>query len=293
MLPIILIGGGLLIGFTGILAKFDAEEKIKEANKMLDDARNRLKKAIEDYDTALNKFQREYRAFQSSMETLRSFSLELNVVLKTYEIEQRIDKYIKEVDSTIFKVLKEVKNFSIGSLAGVLGSSLIYGSAVAFGTASTGTPIAMLSGVAQENAALAFLGGGARALGGLGVAGGVVSLAAACFGIGLGIYGIISDLEAEEYLKKATEFVADIDAEIRNLEGQINSMKELTIKLRIINDFHKRILEILKKKKNNRLIEIYKNMISNLLNQNIFKLSLGKLEQIFKNFLRKFEEDNS
>lgn len=293
MLPIVLIGGGVIMGLIGIWAKIDAEEMIEKSKKMLVDARKRLKIAVEDYNAALNELYGEYSAFQSYLENLRNLSLELKVELKTYEIEQKIDNYIKEVDSTIYKVLNEVKNLSIGSFAGVLGSSLIYGSAIAFGTASTGTPIAILSGVAQKNAALAFLGGGAKAVGGLGIAGGVISLFAAGSGIGIGVYGIISNLEAEKNLTKVTKLVAKVDAEIRNLECQINSMKELTIKLRIINNFHNKVLEILKRTKNQRLIEIYKNMISNLLDQNIFKLSIGKIEQIFKNLLRKFEENNS
>lgn len=68
-----------------------------------------------------------------------------------------------------------------GAAAGAaVGSAAAYGTFVAvasFGTASTGTAIAGLSGVAATNATLAVLGGGTLAAGGAGVAGGTILLA--------------------------------------------------------------------------------------------------------------------
>jgi len=46
------------------------------------------------------------------------------------------------------------------------------GGAAAFGSASTGTAISSLSGKAASNAILAWFGGGSKAVGGLGMAGG-------------------------------------------------------------------------------------------------------------------------
>lgn len=60
---------------------------------------------------------------------------------------------------------------SIGAPAGVAS----YGGAMMFATASTGTAIASLSGVAATNATLAWFGGGSLAAGGMGMTGGTVS----------------------------------------------------------------------------------------------------------------------
>lgn len=72
-------------------------------------------------------------------------------------------------------------------VAGGVGAPAVVSTLVAsLGTASTGTAISTLSGVAATKATLAWLGGGALAAGGLGVAGGAVVLGAITVG---GAYG--------------------------------------------------------------------------------------------------------
>lgn len=63
-----------------------------------------------------------------------------------------------------------------GGLAGAAAWTGTLSLIAAYGTASTGTAIATLSGAAAANASLAVLGGGTVAAGGLGVAGGAVVL---------------------------------------------------------------------------------------------------------------------
>lgn len=72
-------------------------------------------------------------------------------------------------------------------VAGGVGAPAVVSTLVAsLGTASTGTAISTLSGVVATKATLAWLGGGALATGGLGVAGGAVVLGV--IGVG-GAYG--------------------------------------------------------------------------------------------------------
>ncbi|MHA7239566.1 helix-turn-helix domain-containing protein [Arthrobacter sp. TMS1-12-1] len=66
-----------------------------------------------------------------------------------------------------------------GAVGAAAGGAAAYGAFTAvamFGTASTGTAISTLSGVAASNATLAFLGGGTLAAGGAGMAGGALLL---------------------------------------------------------------------------------------------------------------------
>ena len=71
--------------------------------------------------------------------------------------------------------------------AGVVVAPALTSSIVAtVGTASTGTAISSLSGVAATNATLAWLGGGTLAAGGLGMAGGAIVLGAICIGGAVG-----------------------------------------------------------------------------------------------------------
>ena len=71
------------------------------------------------------------------------------------------------------------RSMMIGSSAiigGVLAKSAIFGLVATYGTASTGTAIASLSGAAATKATLAVLGGGTLASGGMGATGGLVLL---------------------------------------------------------------------------------------------------------------------
>jgi len=66
----------------------------------------------------------------------------------------------------------------IGTAASALASSATFSLVATLGTASTGTAIGSLSGVAATNATLAWLGGGSIAAGGGGVAAGAAILTA-------------------------------------------------------------------------------------------------------------------
>lgn len=84
----------------------------------------------------------------------------------------------------------------VGTAIGVGGQTAAMSIATTFGTASTGTAISTLSGAAATNAATAWLGGGALAAGGGGMATGSLVLGAipvvgwglAAAGAGYGIY---------------------------------------------------------------------------------------------------------
>ncbi|MGQ4330689.1 helix-turn-helix domain-containing protein [Streptomyces hayashii] len=68
---------------------------------------------------------------------------------------------------------------AVGAVGAAAGGAAAYGAftaAALFGTASTGTAISTLSGVAATNATLALLGGGTLAAGGAGMAGGILLL---------------------------------------------------------------------------------------------------------------------
>ena len=84
----------------------------------------------------------------------------------------------------------------VGTAIGVGGQTAAMSIATTFGTASIGTAISTLSGAAATNAATAWLGGGALAAGGGGMATGSLVLGAipvvgwglAAAGAGYGIY---------------------------------------------------------------------------------------------------------
>ncbi|WP_246019938.1 hypothetical protein [Limnobaculum zhutongyuii] len=93
-----------------------------------------------------------------------------------------------------------------------LGAGMGSGAALAFGayngtmllaTATTGTAISSLSGVAATNATLAWLGGGSLAAGGYGMAGGMMVLGGIVAGPALAIFSHILGNKGEEALNNA------------------------------------------------------------------------------------------
>ena len=89
--------------------------------------------------------------------------------------------------------------------AGAVGAAAayaVYGGVMALAAASTGTPIAALSGVAAYNATMAAIGGGAIAAGGFGMAGGAAVLAGVVAVPIIAVAGIAFDNFAKKVQKK-------------------------------------------------------------------------------------------
>jgi hypothetical protein len=121
------------------------------------------------------------------------------------------------LDKQSFAEMKQLGGFVTSLLSGAAGGTLggvltalgAYSAVTAFATASTGTAIATLSGVAATNATLAFFGGGALAVGGLGMAGGTMVLGGLVAGPALAIMGFIVGAKASANLDKAYTNLAE------------------------------------------------------------------------------------
>lgn len=98
---------------------------------------------------------------------------------------------------------------------------------MALGTASTGTAIASLSGIAATNATLAALGGGALAAGGGGMALGTTILGATTLGVGILVGGIIFNVTGSKLSDKADEAFA----QMKKAEREINKICTYLTKL--------------------------------------------------------------
>lgn len=120
-----------------------------------------------------------------------------------------------------------------GTAIATLGPSAAMSIATVLGTASTGTAISALSGVAATNAALAWLGGGAIAAGGSGIAGGTLLLG--MFGpVGIAV-GAVSAVGGVMFMnsknkKKLVEIEKNIDTikhDIQIIEPKLSRLYEL------------------------------------------------------------------
>ena len=120
---------------------------------------------------------------------------------------------LPEFDFDEIKNVAVVANAILGSSSGAIAGSVLGAAAatgtksamIALGSASTGTKIASLHGAAQTKAALAALGGGAKAAGGGGIALGSIALNAATLGVGILIEGIAMAYAGSKAKKAAEE----------------------------------------------------------------------------------------
>jgi len=131
------------------------------------------------------------------------------------------------MDKQSFTELREISGYASsiagGIVSGALGGALVafgaYGAAGMVGVASTGTAISALAGAAATNATLAFLGGGALSIGGLGMAGGMAVLGGLVAGPALAIMGFIVGAKASKNLDNARSNMA----EARKIAEELNT----------------------------------------------------------------------
>lgn len=157
-------------------------------------------------------------------------------------------KLIEEKYSTAAQ--NSIKSGAAGAVAGIgvvaLGPTFAMGVATTFGVASTGTAISALSGAAATNAALAWLGGGAIAVGGGGMAAGEAFLTlagpigwaiAAIALIGSGIFFLISKnqknrleniftLISERDVKSYELAIVELNERIKRIKSEMISIRE-------------------------------------------------------------------
>lgn len=110
-----------------------------------------------------------------------------------------------------------------GALAGVAS----YGGAMMFASASTGTAIGSLSGVAATNATLAWFGGGSLASGGLGMAGGMMVLGGLVTGPIVAVGGLMFHGKARKNLAQAAADAAKVVEAVEAMESGISLLETI------------------------------------------------------------------
>jgi hypothetical protein len=282
-IPIIL-GGIALAAAAGYGAKkgYDAigDKKIanninNEAKNIFDNAKNELTKLKEETNIDLKKLGNLKMSIYQ--ETLVDF-IDIFSEIKNIDFENNLDIGTDlNIDyGTILRIkdsVIEIKEMVGGGLA-ALGS----GAAAGFGafgavgmlaSASTGTAISGLSGIAATNATLAWLGGGALSVGGMGIAGGTAVLGGIVAAPVLAVGGFILATKAEEAKNNAYANLEKARAEV----AQMNIAKISLRDLRANVQFTELILYSL---------------------NNIFNTYIGKMESIvdFSNDYSKYSIEN-
>lgn len=158
-----------------------------------------------------------------------------------------------------------------GAAAAPLAPMTAMGTAMVFGTASTGTAISSLSGIAAVKASLAWLGGGAVAAGGAG--GAAVLAAAGPVGFILGVAGAsvgnliksaISNQEIAEKAEAASRTIIRETERIKAVDLQVLSWNRETIHLS--NELMKKLTIIRRKRDYNLYSKAEKEELAMVMN---------------------------
>jgi|TARA_R110000851_G_scaffold68733_11_gene154268 hypothetical protein len=214
----------------------DAHSIVEAANRALEVQRKATNNTLEDYG------QRKLRAFN----TVIADFIETFQRIKNVELSQspELDKLnAGDFSNNTFPGLRQdykaLKDAGLGVGAGLSGGAALafgaYNGTMLLATASTGTAISSLGGVAATNATLAWLGGGSLAAGGYGMAGGMMVLGGIVAGPALAIFGHVLGNKGEAALNTANSNLeqARTVCEQANLMGE--KLKAITEVVELAN----------------------------------------------------------
>lgn len=251
MLPLILLATSGLAGASGLYKSVsaaidhskakgineDAQGAVRKSRDHVENKRKETNDVLTDYGT------RKFNAFQGPIaDFMTAFGRLKNIEeISTPELEKlQMGDFSTQTLDDLRHDYQVLMDSSLG-----LGAGLSSGAALAFGayngtmmlaTASTGTAISSLSGVAATNATLAWLGGGSIATGGGGMALGGAVLGGLVAGPALLIFGHIlgskadaalsdakSNMESAKTLEKEAMLAAENLANIKVITSLANS----------------------------------------------------------------------
>ena len=259
-LPIIVpVGVTLLTGGYGVKKLFETKKikgkvnnvneftklKVNNAKQKLNKRRKHTKKTIESLgklkikilSTTINKFVEDFSE-------IKEIELKRTVGIKEVQHLYELKTNLKHLKNDSYKAV-ELTKYGLSSLgAGAVMAYGTYGIAGIVGTASTGTAISSLYGVASTNATLAWLGGGTLAGGGMGIVGGMSILGGIVVGPALAVGGSLLSSKArialnEAYINenKADNFCHQVDTICTVLEGINKRAEQFIIILNKLNRY--------------------------------------------------------
>ena len=238
LIPVLLGGIALVAGGYGIKKAWDASEDIDTANQVAERAKKRHESAVKNIEASREQTNSRFEDLgRLKAHTFSNQIKRLVEEIKRYKpassklkgFEETIEQLnVPEMEKMVAASLELGSAIAGGAASGALAGLGAYGAVGVLASASTGTAIASLSGVAATNATLAWLGGGALSAGGLGIAGGTYVLGGIVAGPALAVAGMWMASEAEEAKTKAYEYESEVDKAI----AKIKAMKTVLSALR-------------------------------------------------------------
>ncbi|MGV8147029.1 MAG: hypothetical protein ACLKAK_11935 [Alkaliphilus sp.] len=201
---------GVVKGVQGVIKTKEANEVQERAEMIIEDAQNDMETQRSGTSEGIQKLGRlklsicsnQLNSFVHKFSKIKNMNLQESNGLMELSKMTMDNNSLKEMKDVAINALDILGSSATGVGAGVLLGWGTYGGIMAIGTASTGTAIGTLSGVAATNATLAWLGGGALSVGG-GMALGSAVLGGIVAGPVLLLAGGIFNAKAKEKLNNA------------------------------------------------------------------------------------------
>ncbi|WP_312756072.1 hypothetical protein [Rummeliibacillus suwonensis] len=212
-------------------------------------AAGRVEAKIEEYESYIDHYNRKYEEMETAREAV-NHQLEDLVKLKVQSINalKKITKISKNLrgkkrEVLVRKVGNEFQAVNIeqventltmgqaainatkGAVSGVSTALGAWALVSTLGTASTGTAIGTISGVAATNATLAWFGGGAIAAGGAGMAGGAAVLGGLVAVPALVLTGVFSHIKANKQISEIEEKLLELYETVDQIESNLFQIK--------------------------------------------------------------------
>lgn len=253
-LPLIIIGAAAAATAFGGKKAYDGYKTKQEADKIQESAihkynnrKEQLDKIQQNTDEALNNLGDLELSIGKSIGEFEKLAKELLVKLeKSGYKNQKLtipSNQLKKISDLSISTTEFLATVAAAGATGVAASFAVYGGVMAFAAASTGTPIAALSGAAAYNATMAAIGGGSLAAGGWGMAGGAMVLGAAAAAPILAVAGLAYALHAEKALANAEEQSKEVNKALEKMdlaEARLNKItnyiQRINLSLTIINN---------------------------------------------------------
>ncbi|KLV03645.1 chemotaxis protein [Photobacterium aquae] len=228
-LPFILAGAAAVVAGYGAKKGYDGYQDKTEANEILEGAKRSYEKGKEIFDgvnekttdslTKLGELQLQVgEDFQSFRTIADSLLKKLNESGSKEIVIDFPQHKLNKIDGLALSTTAYMGKVAGAGVAGAAAAYAVYGGVMALAAASTGTPIAALSGAAAYNATMAAIGGGSLAAGGFGMAGGAMVLGGVVAAPIIAIAGWVFASHAEEALNDARRARSEVDEALNKME---------------------------------------------------------------------------
>ena len=206
----------------------EAQTEYEDATERLEIQKNHTTRKLEELgSTKVNAWSGDMRRFLDAFGAFANVQMVCKID-ENYNFlgkNETPDQLIINMQNASYNANEILKLGAVSLGAGALMGIATIGGVGLFAHASTGTAIALLSGAAKKNATLAWLGGGAMAVGGAGIAAGKAVLGGVVLGAISVVGGLLSNASGEAKLAEAKRVHAEAMAASERMDVMITGMR--------------------------------------------------------------------